>query len=111
MAGDRYKSYRVTPEGAVIEAMAKEPSRYAIYVAFSKADLPAFTGLLPDLRARFPRLDNFAIQAAGAFVGEVMRGHGHVIRRRASVPGGGDYVGTAAVWTAQPIQASTAAAA
>jgi hypothetical protein len=110
MAGDRYKTYRLTTEGAAIEAMAKEPSRYPIYAAFSKADLPAFTGLLPDLRTQFPSLSDFAMQAAGAFVGEVMRGRGHAIKRRARVPGGGDYVGTAAVWTAEPVKASKAAA-
>jgi hypothetical protein len=82
--------------------MAEDPARYPEYAALSRVEVPAVAALVHDLRTRFPEVavDEFAKQAVGAFVGNVMRASGHTIVRRGRVPGG--FFTYGAIWSALP---------
>lgn len=102
---DRYSSFRRTPAGAALVTLAENPDRYAEYAVLSRIGVPAVAALDYELQTNFAELssDDFAKQAIGAFVGNVMRNHGHEIVRRGRVPGG--FFTYGAVWSALPIRA------
>jgi hypothetical protein len=99
---DRYTEFRLTPFGRRLVEIAENPLRYAEFAALSRAGVPAITALVHELIRDFPELrtDDFAKQAVGAFVGNVMREHGHRLLRRGRVTGGLFLYG--ALWSAFP---------
>lgn len=99
MPVDRYRSFRNTPLGRRLVALAEDDARIPEYRAFSRVGMPAVTALVYELNRDFPDagIDNFAKQALGAFVGNVMRKHGHREVRRGRVPGG--FFSYGAVWS------------
>ena len=110
MTLDRYSSFRLTNLGQALAALAEDPARYPEYAALSRAGVPAVAALVHELHIHFPEVkaNDFAKQAIGAFVGNVMRDHHHEIVGRRRVPGGFFTYGT--LWSALPKQAALAAA-
>ena len=110
MTQDRYSSFRLTTLGRALEALAENPARYPEYAALSRVGVPAVAALVHELKTHFPEVakNDFAKQAIGAFVGNVMRDHHHKIVGRGRVPGGFFTYGT--VWTALPQVTAKAAA-
>jgi hypothetical protein len=103
---DRYTSYRQTPLGIRLVALAENQARYPEYAALSRVGVPAVAALVHELQRDFPGLqdDDFAKQAVGAFVGNVMRANGHEILRRGRVPG--DLFTYGALWSEFPVVGS-----
>lgn len=102
MAQDRYRSFRQTALGRALVALAEDPARYSEYAALSRVEVPAVAALVHDLKASFPEVahNDFAKQAIGAFVGNVMRDNRHTKLGRARVPGGLFTYGN--LWSALP---------
>jgi hypothetical protein len=103
MAGDRYEKFRGTPLGLSLVSMAENGSRYTEYAALSRAGVPAVAALNDEIMRTHPEIatDDFAKQALGSFVGNVMRRYGHKILRRSRVPGTVFTYG--ALWTGFPV--------
>jgi hypothetical protein len=101
MARDRYKTFKQTPLGRALLALAEGQDRYVEYRCLSRLAIPAVAALAYELRAQFPQVekDDFAKQALGFFVGDVMRRAGHTIVRRGRSP---DFFNRAAIWSALP---------
>lgn len=102
MAGDRYGTFRTGELGRALVALAEDASRYPEYAALSRVAVPAVAALSHEIARDFPqvRTDDFAKQAVGAFVGNIMRQFGHTILRRGRVPG--DVFSYGAVWSPLP---------
>ncbi|RJT28225.1 hypothetical protein D3227_34720 [Mesorhizobium waimense] len=85
-------------------SLAEDPARYPEYAALSRVAVPAVAALSHEIARDFPevRTNDFAKQAIGAFVGNVMRQFGHTIVRRGRVPG--DVFSYGSVWSALPTE-------
>jgi predicted nucleotidyltransferase len=105
---DRYTSFRNTDLGSQLAALAEDDARYPEYGALCRVGVPPVAALVQNLKTRFPEVrgNDFAKQALGAFVGNVMRAHRHNVVGRGRVPGGFFTYGT--TWSDLPRPVPTA---
>lgn len=103
----RFDRFRTTSLGRQLERLIDSPERYIEYAALSRAEVPAVSAIVHDLRRMFPEVqyDQTAKQFCGAMVAEVMRRRHHdVLRARGRVLG--DFFTYGAVWMAEPQRAA-----
>jgi hypothetical protein len=113
----RFDHFGATALGQQLAGIIDGPNSYLEMRAFSREGFPAITALvsllrdvLEPLRGSDPKLFDTAKQFCGFRVGKTMRGHGHVIVRRAArVPG--RLFTVAAVWSGAPVGTGTTATA
>ena len=103
----RFDRFRITSLGRQLERLIDSPERYIEFAALSRAEVPAVSAIVHDLRKMFPEVqyDQTAKQFCGAMVAEVMRRrHHNVLRPRGRVLG--DFFTYGVVWMAEPQRAA-----